>query len=114
MLNTLVVKKESIITNCPCDPLHIPEIQSNVVSSPMSVFKQGTLDEVKTVIMSSLNSSPWAKYENPPPPPLGIFKDSDFCTPVLYDYSISACLHSKYWGIKKILGHQTYAPPPEF
>ena len=23
-------------------------------------------------------SSPWARYEGPPPPPLGIFEDSDF------------------------------------
>ena len=25
--------------------------------------------------------SPWARYENHPPPPLGIFEDSDFWTP---------------------------------
>ena len=43
--------------------------------------------------------SPWARYENPSPP--GDFWWQWFLDTLLYDYSISACLHSKYWGIKK-------------
>ena len=34
-----------------------------------------------TLLRKYMSDSPWARYENPPPPPLGIFEDSDFWTP---------------------------------
>ena len=45
------------------------------------------------------------------PPPFGDFLGQWFLDTLLYDYSISAFLHSKYWDIKQIMCDQTYAPP---
>ena len=39
-----------------------------------------------------------------------IFWDNNFLDTLLFICSISACLHSKYWGWEKIAGHQTYVP----
>ena len=44
-----------------------------------------------------------------PPLPERDFLRQYFLDTLLFIYSISACLHSKYWGWKIL--HQTYVPP---
>ena len=56
--------------------------------------------------------SPWARYENPSPPPLpwGFLKTVIFGHHAIWLFNI--CLFAlKILGHKKILGHQTYVPP---